>query len=39
MSELKPFNLSVSEETLHYIKKRVSSYPWHEMPSDGGWDY
>ena len=39
MSELKPFKLNVSEETLNYIKKRVSSYPWHEMPNDGGWDY
>jgi len=39
MTDLEPFKLSVSEETLDFIKKRVSSYPWHEMPSDGGWDY
>lgn len=34
-----PFNVSVPRETIEYIKNRVSSYPWHEMPDDGGWDY
>ncbi|MBT4092295.1 MAG: hypothetical protein HOE30_27715 [Deltaproteobacteria bacterium] len=34
-----PFNVSVSEKAIEYIKKRVTSYPWHEMPDDGGWDY
>ena len=34
-----PFELNVSDETLSQIRARISDYPWHEMPDDGGWDY
>lgn len=39
MTEIRPFNLNVSEEKLARIRTRVAEYPWHEMPVDGGWDY
>lgn len=29
----------MSKETIVQIKARVSNYPWHEMPDDGGWGY
>lgn len=34
-----PFNFHVPDETLDQIYERVASYPWHEMPNDGGWNY
>lgn len=34
-----PFSFHVPDETLVHIRERVVSYPWHEMPDDGGWDY
>lgn len=34
-----PFSFHVSDELLKHIRERVASYPWHEMPDDGGWDY
>jgi len=34
-----PFKLEVPDETLVTIRQRVSTFPWHEMPIDGGWDY
>ena len=36
---IKPFNLKISEESLKKIYKKVKYFPWHEMPSDGGWKY
>lgn len=39
MAHLTPFHLDISEDTIAMIKARVASYPWHEMPDDGGWDY
>ncbi len=39
MSSITPFNVSVADETLDAITTRVSGYPWHEMPIDGGWDF
>lgn len=39
MSCIKPFNISVPEETIESIRARVREYPWHEMPDDGGWEY
>ena len=39
MACLTPFNLDIPEDTIATIKARVASYPWHEMPDDGGWDY
>ena len=34
-----PFTVSVSDDTLAYVQERVNTYPWHEMPDDGGWSY
>ena len=39
MNSIKPFDLSVPDETIENIRKRVAGYHWHEMPDDGGWDY
>lgn len=39
MIDLQTFHLNVSEETLDTIHKKVSVFPWHEMPDDGGWEY
>lgn len=39
MTHLTPFHLDIPEDTIATIKARVASYPWHEMPDDGGWDY
>jgi microsomal epoxide hydrolase len=36
---IKPFQFKVQEDVLENILRRVSDYPWHEMPDDGGWDY
>lgn len=36
---LTPFRFHVPDETLASIRDRVATYPWHEMPDDGGWDY
>lgn len=34
-----PFEVSVSDETLMDIRRRIEDFPWHEMPDDGGWNY
>ena len=39
MTNSQPFQISVSDETLDTVRKKVAAYPWHEMPDDGGWDY
>ena len=39
MTDLRPFTLEVSDETLDFIRRRVADFPWHEMPQDGGWEY
>ena len=39
MKTIKPFELKVPDETIREINTRVASFPWHEMPDDGGWDY
>ena len=33
------FQYKVPEDVLENIIRRVADYPWHEMPTDGGWDY
>jgi microsomal epoxide hydrolase len=37
--EVTPFHFHVPDEVLENIMERVATYPWHEMPDDGGWDY
>ena len=39
MSILKTFKIDVCQRDLNFILKKVSEYPWHEMPSDGGWQF
>ena len=39
MIDCQPFKLGVPEQTLDSIRKKVSAFPWHEMPDDGGWEY
>ena len=34
-----PFSVTVTDEEIEAIKARVDSFPWHEMPDDGGWEY
>ena len=38
-SIVKPFSVTIADETIDTIKARVDSFPWHEMPDDGGWGY
>ncbi len=39
MTPIRPFHLTVPDQTLDWIHRRVAEYPWHEMPDDGGWAY
>ena len=39
MTNPQPFKVFVPSETLDNIRAKVASYPWHEMPDDGGWKY
>lgn len=34
-----PFVIDIPDDTLRAVREKVSAYPWHEMPDDGGWDY
>ena len=34
-----PFKINISNKIIEGINKKVSNYPWHEMPDDGGWEY
>ena len=36
---IKPFKVEISEENLKKIYSKVKNYPWHEMPTKGGWVY
>ncbi len=39
MNAPQPFTVAVPDATIESVHKRVASYPWHEMPDDGGWGY
>ena len=39
MEPLSPFELHVPDETLDEVHRRIRTFPWHEMPADGGWEY
>ena len=34
-----PFKINISNKIIENINNKFSNYPWHEMPSNGGWDY
>ena len=36
---MQPFNINFSSAEINGIIARVKSFPWHEMPDDGGWAY
>ena len=38
-ANVQPFQFHVADAVLKAITNRVATYPWHEMPDDGGWDY
>ena len=38
-ANVRPFQFHVADDVLKAITSRVATYPWHEMPDDGGWDY
>jgi microsomal epoxide hydrolase len=38
-SACQPFKISVPDDVLADIRRRVANFPWHEMPDDGGWNY
>ena len=39
MTNRRPFQIFVCDQTLNTIREKVSAFPWHEMPDDGGWQY
>ena len=39
MSEISAFKIYFTDHELDKIKIKVVSFPWHEMPHDGGWQY
>ena len=36
---IRPFKIKISNKIVEDINTKVASYPWHEMPGDGGWGY
>ena len=36
---VKPFKVKIPNSLIQEIKDKVKKYPWHEMPSEGGWEY
>ena len=36
---IKPFKVSISDQVLKDIYKKVKDYPWHEEPNDSDWQY
>jgi len=36
---IRSFKINISNKIIENINKKVSEYPWHEMPDDGGWAY
>ena len=39
MEPLRPSELNVPDATLDEVHRRIRTFPWHEMPADGGWEY
>ena len=36
---IKTFNVDIPKKDLIKIYNKVKNFPWHEMPTDGGWEY
>ncbi len=37
--DITTFEINFSNDEINAIKAKVDSYPWHQMPHDGGWSY
>ena len=37
--DIHAFEINFSDVEIHNVKTKVASYPWHEMPKDGGWSF
>ena len=36
---IRPFKINISNKIIEDINTKVTKFPWHEMPDDGGWNY
>ena len=36
---IQPFELNISQGKIDFILQRVSTFPWHEMPLEGSWEF
>ena len=37
--DINAFEINFSDVEIQNIKTKVASFPWHEMPKDGGWSF
>ena len=37
--DINAFEINFSELEIQNVKTKVASFPWHQMPKDGGWSY
>ena len=37
--DINPFEINFSDVEIQNVKTKVASFPWHEMPKDGGWSF
>ena len=37
--DINAFEINFSDVEIHDVKTKVASFPWHEMPKDGGWSF
>jgi pimeloyl-ACP methyl ester carboxylesterase len=38
MTAIRPFTLTVPDESLDNIRNRITTFPWHTMPNLNGWE-
>jgi len=37
--DINAFEINFSDVEIQNVKTKVASFPWHEMPKDGGWSF
>ena len=37
--DINTFEINFSDVEIQNVKTKVASFPWHEMPKDGGWSF
>ena len=37
--DINSFEINFSDVEIQNVKTKVASFPWHEMPKDGGWSF